>query len=332
MIALSAAACYLPATSIALADLPELAMLTEQERATCTALGIERVPVDDALGAVELAARAGQRALAGAGLEPADIDVLLAVESRAPDTLVSSECTRLQAVLGLDRAMAFSVGGLGCASITPALLTADGLLRADPRVANILVLHGSKPATTRRYRHPVTINGDSGGALVVSRHGPIRVRDLQLETNGEYSNLFQVAYRDRTFDQWREECTDLPGYSFRLAVETRNRLRALNTRILARNGLSQADVSCYLTQNLSLGAFRSYEDALGINIAKPCYDNLAHHGHLGPNDIFFNLSNTLNQGHLLPGELAILLNVSPAAAWSALLVETGPSPGTAHHL
>lgn len=332
MIALSALACHLPATSLALADLPELATLTERERATCEALGIERVPVDDAVGAVELAARAGRRALAEAGLEPAGIDVLLVVESRAPDTLISSECTRLQAELGLDRAMAFSVGGLGCASLTPALLTADGLLRADPRVVNILVLHGSKPATPRRYRHPVTVNGDSGGALVVSRHGPIRVRDIQLETNGAYSNLFQVAYRDRVFDQWREECTDLPGYSFRLAVETRNRLRALNSRILARNGLAQADISCYLTQNLSLGAFRGYEDALGITIAKPCYDNLAHHGHLGPNDIVVNLADTLDRGHLLPGELAILLNISPAAAWSALLVETGPPAGTAHQL
>jgi 3-oxoacyl-[acyl-carrier-protein] synthase III len=331
MIAVSAAAWYLPATSVAVADLPELATLAEQERATCSALGIDRVPVDDALSAVELAARAGRRALASACLSPADVDVLLTVESRAPDTLVSSESTRLQAVLDLDRAMAFSVGGLGCASITPALLTAHGLLCADPRVANILVLHGSKPATTRRYRHPVTVNGDSGGALVVSRHGEIRVRDIVLETNGAYSNLFQVAYRDRVFEQWREECTDLPGYSFRLAVETRNRLRALNTRILDRNGVSQADVSCYLTQNLSLGAFRSYEDALGVKIAKPCFDNLARHGHLGPNDVFFNLSSTLDQGHLTAGDRAILLNVSPSAGWSALLVETGPTSGAAHH-
>jgi 3-oxoacyl-[acyl-carrier-protein] synthase III len=332
MIAVAAAAWYLPATSIAVADLPELATLTEQERATCAALGIDRVPADDALGPVDLAARAGRQALASAGLEPTDIDVLIAVESRAPEALVSSESTRLQATLGLERAMAFAIGGLGCASITPALLVARGLLLADPELANVLVLHGSKPATTRRYRHPVTVNGDGGGALVVSRHGAIRVRDILLETNGVYSDLFRVAYRDKVFEQWQEECTDLAGYAFRLAVETRNRLRTLNTRILDRNGLRQADVSCYISQNLSLGAFRSYEDALGVKIAKPCFDNLAWRGHLGPNDVFFNLSSAIDQGHLADGNRAILLNVSPAAGWSALLVEIGHELGTTHHL
>lgn len=332
MIALSAMAHYLPDSSIAVADLPELASLSEMDRAVCAALGINQVPADDSLCAVDLAAMAGRKALASAGLEASDVDALITVESRAPDTLVSSECTRLQAALGARRAMAFTVGGLGCASLTPALLAARGLLHADPDLATVLVVHGSKPATPHRYRHPVTVNGDSGGALVVSRHGTVRIRDILLETDGAYADLFRVVYRDRVFQQWREECTDTPLYTFRLAVETRNRLRALNTRILDRNGLRQADIACYVSQNLSLGAFGTYEDALGIRIAKPCLNNLAQHGHLGPNDVFLNLADAMDQGHLPTGSRAILLNTSPAAAWSALLIETGPDPGTTHHL
>lgn len=324
-------ACYLPATTIAVPDLPELATATEQERAVCLALGIDRVPADDQAGVTELAARAGQLALADAGVEPPDVDVLITVESRAPDTLVSSESTRIAAELGVGRAMTFCVGGLGCASITPALLTARGLLAADPGIAHILIVHGSRPATPRRYRHPVTVNGDSGGALLVTRSGPIRVTDILLETNGAYSGLFQVAYRDRPYEQWQEECTDLPGYSFRLAVETRNRLRALTARLLDRNGLAPGDISCYICQNLSASAFRNYEEALGVQIAKPCSANLARYGHLGPNDVFFNLSSVISEGHLPPGSRAVAYSVSPAAAWSALLIETGAS-SHAHHL
>lgn len=332
MIALSAVAWYLPATSVPVAELPELAALTERERATCLALGIDRVPVDDSLGAADLAALAGRRVLAGAGLEPADVDVLVTVESRAPDTLISSEATRIQAMLGLDRAMAFSVGGLGCASITPALLTARGMLCADPGLAHVLVVHGSKPATPHRYRHPMTVNGDSGGALLLSRQGDVAISDILLETNGRYADLFQVAYRDRTYPRWEEKCTDPHRYSFELTVETRNRLRALTARILDRNGLRPADISCYLSQNLSAAAFRVYADALEVEIAKQCLDNLARYGHLGPNDVFVNLSSVLDQGCLLDGDRVVLLNTSPAAGWSALLVEIGSAAGTVHQL
>jgi 3-oxoacyl-[acyl-carrier-protein] synthase III len=332
MIALVAAAWYLPETSVAVAELPELAVLSERDRATCAALGIDRVPVDDTLTAAELAVRAGRRALATAGLDPADVDVVLTVEPRAPETLVSSEATRVQELLGARRAMAFSVGGLGCASTTPALLAASGLLRADPGLETVLVLHGSKPATPGRYRHPVTVNGDSGGALLLGRRGPVRVRDILLETNGAYADLFRVEYRDDPYPLWREECTDPPGYSFRLAVETRNRLRALVARLLDRNGLGPADIACYLTQNLSTAAFRSWSEALGVTIAPACSANLARYGHLGPNDVFLNLTSAQEAGQFAEGDRAVLLNISPAAAWSALLVTTGGGAGATHEL
>ncbi|MET8854211.1 3-oxoacyl-ACP synthase [Amycolatopsis sp. NPDC004625] len=328
MIALAASAWYLPETSLAVAGLPELATRSETERATCAALGIDRVPADDTLTAAELAVRAGRRALAAAGLDAGDVDVVLTVEPRAPQNLVSSEATRVQAMLGADRAMAFSVGGLGCASLTPALLVSRGLLRADPDLANVLVLHGSKPATPGRYRHPVTVNGDSGGALLLRRRGELRIRDILLETNGAYADLFRVDYRDEEFARWREECTDPAVYSFRLAVETRNRLRELVARLLGRNGLTPADVPCYLTQNLSTAAFRNWSEAIGVPIAKACFENLARHGHLGPNDVFFNLSAARESGEF--DGRAVLLTLSPAAAWSALLVTTDDT--TSHEL
>ncbi|KAA2266549.1 3-oxoacyl-ACP synthase [Solihabitans fulvus] len=332
MIALAASGWYVPATSVPVAELPELPELTEAERATCAALGIERVPVDDALTATDLAVRAAHRALAAACLDPASIDAVITVEPRAPDTLVSSDSTRLQAQLGADRAMAFSVGGLGCASVTPALLVARGLLHTDSGVEHVLVAHGSKPASPRRYRHPVTVNGDSGGALVLARRGPVQIVDILLETSGSYADLFRVVYRDRPFERWREECADLPAYSFRLAVETRNRLRSLTGTLLDRNGLGRGDIACYVSQNLSVGAFRAYEDALDVTIADACFDNLARYGHLGPNDVFLNLTTMIERGSLNDGDRVVLLNVSPAAGWSALLVRIGAEEHTARLL
>jgi 3-oxoacyl-[acyl-carrier-protein] synthase-3 len=322
-VALRAAASYLPYSTVPVTDLPELTELSQAELATCLGLGIERVPVDADLTAADLAERAARQAIAEAGLGPNDIDALIMVESRAPGMLIASEATRLQSRLGAYRAVTFSVGGLGCVSVTSALLAARGLLATEPDMSNILLAHGSKPATHRRYRHPVTVNGDGGQAAVVARDGPVRIRDILVETNGEYWDLFRVDYRDRPSARWHEECTDLVKYSFQLAVETRNRLRALNHRALGRNGLQQGDVSCYLSQNLSVGAFRLYEELLETRIAGACYDNLRQYGHLGANDVLLNLYRAIDHGQLPDGGRAVVLNAAPAAAWSALLVETG---------
>lgn len=334
-LALRAAAWYLPDRTVPVAELAELAALSEAERRTCLGLGVDRVPADEKLSTVDLAERAARRAMADGGLGQDDIDALVVIESRAPDLLVASEATQLQDRLGVHRAVTFSVGGLGCVSISPALLAARGLLAADPAMSNVLLAHGSRPATRRRYRHPVTVNGDGGLAVIASREGPVRVRDILVETNGHYWDLFRVDYRDRPSSDWHEECSNVPKYSFQLAVETRNRLRALTTRALERNGMRQDDVSCYISQNLSVGTFRLYEDLLRMTVAAACFDNLRRYGHLGPNDVLLNLYRAIEQGELPDGGSAVVLNAGPSAAWSVLLVDhggrTGASPA-AHYL
>src|SRR5256886_5753961 len=289
-LAIAAAAWHIPERTVAVADLPELAALPEVERATCLGLGIERVPADDGLDAVELAVLASERALGRAGLEAALLDALVLIEPRAPAALMASEATRVQCRLGASRAVTFSVGGLGCASLSPALMAARGLLAANPDWAHVLVAHGSKPAAPcRRYRHPVSVSGDGGQALVLGRSGDVRVRDVLQETDGAYWDLSQVDYRAAPPERWAETCRDVPTYSFRLAVETRSRLRGLVDRLLRRNGVDPAAVGGYVCQNLSEAGLRFTEEALGVELAGACAANLRTHGHLGPIDVLRNL-------------------------------------------
>ncbi|RLK09794.1 3-oxoacyl-[acyl-carrier-protein] synthase-3 [Micromonospora sp. M71_S20] len=325
-IAVRTMASFLPERSVAVAELPELAYLGPAERELCAGLGIDRVRTDPELDAFDLAAGAATRALTAAGLAPARIGALVVVESRAPATLMSSAETRLQAYLGAERALTFSVGGLGCVSSTPALLVARGLLAADPDLTDVLVVHGSTPATPRRYRHPVTVSGDGGMAVVVSRDGPLRVRDVLQETDGRYWDLFRVDYRDRPSARWTEQCRDPREYSFQLALESRNRLRAMYRRLLDRNGLTPSDVARHVSHNLSAGAFRFVEETLGVAVASTCRDNLRDLGHLGANDVLLNLATEIGTGRLRGGERAVLVSSSPVAAWSMVLVEFDGDP------
>ncbi|WP_051846413.1 3-oxoacyl-[acyl-carrier-protein] synthase III C-terminal domain-containing protein [Streptomyces sp. NRRL F-5053] len=325
-LAVRSAAWYLPEREV---PVDELAVRDETERTTRAAMGIETVRADEQLGAVDLCERAARTALDGAGIGADALDALVMVESRAPETLLSSEVTRLQDTLGASRATSFTVGGLGCVSVTPALLAARGLLAADPDVRYVLAVHGSKPAAATRYRHPVTVNGDGGQALLLDRGpGRVRVLDLLQRTDGRYWDLFHVPYRDLPTEQWREECTDAGTYSFRLALETRSRFAALLEELLGRNGLGRADISGYVSHNLSAGSFTFTEESLDIALHPVCRENLRRYGHLGPNDVFLNLYTALERGEFAPGDRVVLLNASPVAAWSLVLVEVGPEvPG-----
>ena len=320
---------FWPDRVTALSDLPELAELPEDRRRTCLGLGIERVHADPRYDTVELAASAAGKLLAETGATPG---ALLVIGSRAPERLMSSEATRLQSLLGLTDALTFSVGGLGCVSLTPALLTARGLLAADPELDQVLVVHGSKPPTPRRYRHPVTVSGDGGQAVLLSRTGPVRVLDIAQATNGHYWDLFTVDFRDRAPADWSEECADLRRYSFQLALEGRTRLRDLYRELLDRNGMTAADVTCHVSQNLSSGAFRFTEEALGVRLSPACANNLASYGHLGPNDVLLNLYTAIAEGELPAGSRAVVFNASPVAAWSLLLVEHGGGEAETHYL
>ncbi len=323
-VAVRSAAWHMPGQSVAVPDLPEFASMDETERGTCLALGVESVRADDGLSSSDLAERAAREALGKEGVDARDLGALIVVESRAPETLLSSEATKLQHSLGADRALTFTVGGLGCVSITPALLAARGLMCADPALGDVLVVHGSKPAAAGRYRHPVTVNGDGGQALLLSRTGPVRLLGMAQETNGDYWDLFHVKYRDLPTGQWREECGDLPAYSFRLAMETRSRVSGLIGGLLESHGLKPGDVRGYVSQNLSMAGFTFSEESLGIELMPVCRDNLRQYGHLGPNDVFLNLYTAIERKELVEGDRAVLINVSPVAAWSVLLAEIGP--------
>jgi 3-oxoacyl-[acyl-carrier-protein] synthase-3 len=167
----------------------------------------------------------------------------------------------------------------------------------------------------------VTINGEGAIGVVVDRGQRWRILDLDLETNGEYWDLFSVDYQDVPPEDWVEACASPRDYSFKLAVESRNRFRALTDGMLARHGLVAADVDHWVMQNLSEGAFRFYEGFFSIAFARACWDNLRAHGHLGSMDVPLNLATGLESGEFRPGQRVMVLNNSPVAAWSTMLLE-----------
>ncbi|MFI6640491.1 3-oxoacyl-[acyl-carrier-protein] synthase III C-terminal domain-containing protein [Streptomyces sp. NPDC050504] len=318
---ISAMDVWLPPETLAVPRLPELETHPATHRQAVAAFGIETVRDAAGRSATDLAVESVKRLVARDDVDASGIGALLVVGSRAPEYLMSSESTRITREAGLDVGLSFSVSDLGCVSISAALLTASALLSATPDWSSVLIAHGCVPPGPSRLRYPVTVNGDAGLALLVRREERMRVLDVAVETDGSFWDLFRVDYRDVPSQQWHEECTDLQRYSFELALQSRTRLRKLNELVLARQGRTFADVDHVVMQNLSVGAFRFYEETFDVEIARACYDNLRAFGHLGSIDIVANLASGVRSGEFAEGDLVLVMNNSPAAAWSSMLVE-----------
>lgn len=310
---------FFPASPSSVFDLPEFPELSVAERSVYESLGIETVVAAESGDSAELASEAALRLLRKRSLDADAIDALILVGGRAPEFLIASEATRVQLGIGITT-LAFSVTDVGCTGSSLALLLAKSLLESNDSWRYVLVAYGSRPAGIRRFRHPVTIMGDGGVAVLVGREPKFAIIDGVVESDGRFWDLFRVEFRSRGAVDWKEECRSLKEYSLVLALESRNRFARMNDHVLVRNGLAKDRVR-YLMQNVSMGAYAFYESAFDITMLPACRQNLRRFGHLGPMDVLLNLESESVNDRTGESRHIIMMNNSPSAAWATLLLE-----------
>lgn len=119
----------------------------------------------------ELAAHAGAKALASAGLTPADIDLVLVATSTAIDRSPNT-AARVAARLGMGSPAVMDLNVV-CAGFTHALATADHAVRAGS-ATRALVIGADKMADVTDWSDRTTcvLVGDGAGAAVVEATAP----------------------------------------------------------------------------------------------------------------------------------------------------------------
>jgi 3-oxoacyl-[acyl-carrier-protein] synthase-3 len=316
-IGIGAISCVLPEVTIPIGELPEVPTLDREQADFVATSGIRTVGVVEE-PAADLAVRAVRQLLASPGSDP---DVLILVAPRAPEMLLGSDAGRVQADAKLPDAVAFTLDGLGCTGSSAAWGLGRDLLLADAARECVLIAHASRPAALDRVRYPVTVVGDGGCAMTLVRGGRPVLRAHRMATDGAFHDLFGIDYRSVPQYEWQEVCASPDRYRFELALHSRNRLAELTERVLADAGVERGDIAAVLMQNVAGSAYQFYETLLGLPIHPVCAAALAEYGHLGAMDVVLNLHNLLATGDHGPGDLVLVLNNSPVAAWAVTLWE-----------
>lgn len=287
----------------------------------------ERRWIEGDVGASELAEHASREALAEAGLEPRDIDMVL-FATLSPDLNFPGSGCLLQARLGIPGVPAMDIRNQ-CTGFLYGLKTADAFIRSGMAKHVLLVgaeVHSTGIDVTTRGRDVAVLFGDGAGAAIVGpTEGESRVIDSELHADGRFAEILMVEapasrLNPRLTAEMMAEGRHFPkmdGRSvFKHAVE---RLPEVIRSILAKNGYTLADVDVLVPHQANLRINEMVARQLGFPTEK-VVNNIHKYGNTTAASIPIALHEAVQEGRVKKGQLVLLAGFGAGLTWGATLV------------
>ncbi|MFI8230551.1 beta-ketoacyl-ACP synthase III [Streptomyces sp. NPDC085900] len=256
----------------------------------------------------ELAAHAAAKALAGAGLTPADIDLVLVATSTAVDRSPNM-AARVAARLGIPSPAAMDVNVV-CAGFTHALATADHAVRAGAS-ARALVIGADKMTDVTDWTDRTTcvLVGDGAGAAVVEASAEAGIGPVLWGSVPEMGHAVRIEGTPARFAQegqsvYRWATTQLPPIA-RKACE--------------RAGLEPADLAAVVLHQANLRIIEPLAEKIGaVNavVARDVVDS----GNTSAASIPLAFSKLVEQGAVSTGDPVLLFGFGGNLSYAGQVV------------
>jgi 3-oxoacyl-[acyl-carrier-protein] synthase-3 len=272
----------------------------------------------------EMAEVASRRALAAAGLEARELD-LIVFGTCSMDEQVPNMASGLQARLGISGCGAMDVN-TACTSFLYGLTTASAMIRSGV-VKNALVIGGELISSLMDWtnRNVAVLFGDGCAAVVLQATD--REEGVLADRLGCYGNargILQVhGMGTRYANQgWTLGDTDwvFEGQEiFKRAVVGMS--RACES-VLAARGLSAADVSLVVPHQANLRIIEAVVKRAGIPMDR-CFVNIQRYGNMSSATVPVALVEALEEGRVAPGSHLLLTGFGAGLSWSAHVLRWG---------
>jgi 3-oxoacyl-[acyl-carrier-protein] synthase-3 len=257
-----------------------------------------------------------RRAVAGLAGDPAAVDAIAYAccipananvgdprafaETGDVKPLMDYPASRLQADLGMDRAIVLGITQQACTGMFGAIRVARALLCAEPELRRIVCLTADRFPEGARYEQAYNLISDGAAACVVTAEpSPLRVVGCHHITNGAMA----TASDDETVGQYF-------GYSRRLVDEA-----------LARAGLALGEIDWILPQNVNATAVKVLARLLRCDPERLYLPSLATVGHMISGDNLVNLAHLLRSGRLERGDRILLFLAGYGLNYQSLILE-----------
>lgn len=272
----------------------------------------------------DMAAIAGLRALAAAGKEPEDVDLLL-VATCTPDSLIPSTASLVQKKIGAFNCAAMDLNA-ACSGFVYGLVVGANMIRSGTNQTVLLVgaekLHYVMDFTDRTT---CVLFGDGAGAVVLEPtdepHG-LLASDLGLD--GSVYHILEVPVDgtkgDRGAPDPSKSGVSMEGQEvFRRAVTKMSESALIS---LDKAGVGLEEVDLLIPHQANVRIIDATARRLGLDESK-VYVNIHSYGNTSAATIPVALTEALEEGRISPGDTIVFAAFGGGLSWGSAVYKWG---------
>ena len=322
---------YAPARVMTNDELATMVETSDEWIVSRTGIHERRIAADDET-TTSLSVNAARDALAVAGLDPAEVDLVI-VATCTPDYYMPATAVLVAHELGATRAAGFDLMA-ACSGFVFALATASAYVRSG-MYRNVLVVGVELLSRFLDYtdRNTCVLFGDGAGAVIVSASdapGGLLGLDMYSDGSGKEGIIFPAG---------GSACPTTPktvaegGHFVHMAgkevYKYATRQLAESSRSALRSaGLSVEDVDQFLFHQANLRIIESVQNAVGIPADKT-YLNIAKYGNTSAASVPMALVEAIAEGRIKPGDRLLMAAFGAGYTAGAAVVEWSADPSRA---
>ena len=284
----------------------------------------ERHVLAKGLGVSDMCTEAAKKCLAQRGIEASEVEVII-VGTVTPDMMFPSTACPVQQKIGAKGAWGFDVSA-GCSGFVFALQAGVKLVESG---AHKKVLVCGADANTRMTdytdRTTCVLFGDGGGAVLLepAAEGEIGFIDYVNEIDGSGGAALNLKGGGSLNPSTHETVDKKMHYIYqdgpavyKFAVR---KMAEATTKVLERNGITGADLGCFIPHQANKRIITSTADRLGMDPERVII-NIEKYGNTSAGTIPLAMETAIEEGKLKKGDLVLLASVGAGFTVGAILL------------